>query len=300
METLLEEIDRDKLLLIFAIWLVVVGMASFFYTSIEQFRRKRKLELLGLSEHSDSQPKKNVFKDWLTTLSLLFAASKHEIEEKFVAAGFYDTKYAHLFLPLKYVFLVIGTATIIGASLYLNVPASSYATWCALWLITVIILPDVYLARRSKALQKKLSDRLPYLLDLMGVCVQTGMTIESSFSYLAQEMLGFDRDVAYMLKRTNDRANIVGLSQAIEELYDRVPTAEFRSFVMTLNQSLQYGSSIYIVLTTLAVDIREVQMLSLEEKIGKLAAKMSIPLILFIMLPIVILITAPGIMRMMS
>jgi tight adherence protein C len=41
-------------------------------------------------------------------------------------------------------------------------------------------------------------------------------------------------------------------------------------------------------------------MLGVEEKIGKLAAKMSIPLILFIMMPIVILITAPGIMRVMA
>jgi tight adherence protein C len=69
---------------------------------------------------------------------------------------------------------------------------------------------------------------------------------------------------------------------------------------MTLKQSLQYGSSIYGVLTTLAGDIRDVQMLTLEEKIGKLAAKMSVPLILFIMIPIVILIAAPGILRMMS
>ncbi|GAM73391.1 type II/IV secretion system protein tadC [Vibrio ishigakensis] len=38
----------------------------------------------------------------------------------------------------------------------------------------------------------------------------------------------------------------------------------------------------------------------MEEKIGKLAAKMSTPLILFIMFPIVILILAPGITRMMT
>jgi tight adherence protein C len=40
-------------------------------------------------------------------------------------------------------------------------------------------------------------------------------------------------------------------------------------------------------------------MLGLEERIGKLAAKMSVPLIVFIMIPIVILIAAPGVMRLM-
>lgn len=73
-----------------------------------------------------------------------------------------------------------------------------------------------------------------------------------------------------------------------------------RSFVMTLTQSMQHGSSIYRMLTVLASDVREVQMLELEEKIGKLAAKMSIPLIVFILIPIVFVIAAPGVMRLMQ
>ena len=73
-----------------------------------------------------------------------------------------------------------------------------------------------------------------------------------------------------------------------------------RSFVFSLTQSIKYGTSIQYALETLAKDIREVQVLELEEKVGKLSAKMSIPLILFIMFPVVILITAPGIMRMMA
>ena len=92
----------------------------------------------------------------------------------------------------------------------------------------------------------------------------------------------------------------MGLEQALDEMFDRVPSNEMRSFVMTLKQSIQYGSSIYEVLTNLSSEIRAVQMLSIEEKIGKLAAKMSVPLILFIMFPIVILIAAPGVMRMIN
>ncbi|NOI26317.1 hypothetical protein F0243_24565 [Vibrio mediterranei] len=59
------------------------------------------------------------------------------------------------------------------------------------------------------------------------------------------------------------------------------------------------GSSIYDILIDLAEDIRATSNLELEEKIGKLSAKMSIPLILLIMMPIVILIIAPGLMRLM-
>lgn len=102
------------------------------------------------------------------------------------------------------------------------------------------------------------------------------------------------------MERIDERSRIVSMDKALDEAYLHIPTSEMRSFVMTLKQSLRYGSSIYTTLTTLSSDIRQVTMLTVEERIGKLAAKMSIPLILFIMMPIVILIAVPGVMRMMS
>ena len=131
------------------------------------------------------------------------------------------------------------------------------------------------------------------------MCVQTGMTVESSINYLSSEIQGLDRDLSHTVNLVNNRAQLVGMEKALDEFYERFPLSEVRSFVLTLKQSLQYGSSIYSVLNDLASDIREVRMLALEEKVGKLSAKMSVPLILFILIPIVVLIAAPGIMRLM-
>ena len=301
MDVVLVWLSQSGAQIVLAIWLVVVGVTSVVYVGYDQIRKKNRLKKFGLvpcaeKEKSGTEKTEKIAK-YVTNL---FAASENDISDKFIAAGIYDTGYAHLFVPAKYALLLVGGAVIGFAGIQAGLPTLKLVASVLGWVIAAIIIPDIYLDIRTKGLQRKLSNQLPYLLDLMGVCVQTGMTIEAAMSYLAQEMISFDRDLAYMLKRTNDRAQIVGLEQSLEELYQRVPTSEIRSFIMTLNQSLQYGSSIYKVLTTLAVDIREVQMLNLEEKIGKLAAKMSVPLILFIMIPIVILITAPGIMRMMN
>lgn len=266
---------------------------------ISSFRRKRKLEKIGLAEEEIKHDGEDLLHDIGGTLSGLLAASEDDIEAKFTAAGFYNSKWTYLFLPLKYTLLTFGVVIGIALYFYSGIELQKILLTCLFWIIAVIILPDAYLAFRSRKIRQRISSQLPYLLDLMAVCVQTGMTIESTMAYLAIEIVGFDKDLAYMLKKTNDRARIVGLEQALEELYERVPTAEIRSFVMTINQSLQYGSSIYKVLTTLATDIRETHMLSLEEKVGKLSAKMSAPLVLFIMFPIVILIIAPGIARLM-
>ncbi len=232
-------------------------------------------------------------------LTTLLVAEKSEVEEKFESAGYYKFPYAAYYMPAKYAVLVAGLIGIYFLSEKMSWGMSSGVIAVAFWLIIAVILPDAILARKAANLRNKLSNSLPFLLDLLGVCVQTGMTVEAALSYLSKEMAGFDRDLTQLITRTDERSKIVGLEKALDEMYRDVPTNEIRSFVMTLKQSMKYGTSIYHVLITLAVDIREVQMLGIEEKIGKLSAKMSVPLILFIMLPIVILIVAPGIMRML-
>lgn len=242
----------------------------------------------------------NSTREWVGFLNKVFSTNPKEVGEKLIAAGFYHPKLAQWFITLKYSMLFLGIVSVLVISAYFDLKASNLIVITAVWLIAVIIVPDSYLAMRAKSKARYISSRLPYLLDLMAVCVQTGMSIEFAMRYLAVEMEGFDHDVSFMLKRVNDRAKLSSLEVALNELLVRVPTPEMRSFVMTLSQSLQYGSSIYGVLTTLSKDIREVQLLTIEEKIGKLAAKMSVPLILFIMMPIVILVAAPGVLRMMN
>ncbi|NLS13076.1 type II secretion system F family protein [Vibrio sp. SM6] len=261
--------------------------------------RQRRLQRYGLST-AKSMRGHQLLHSFNSVIGSVVSLSESDVREKMIAAGIYHGRFDKWLFPLKYGVLTLGALGLMFAWLQGQLEPSRLLLYASVWMVVCLLGPDWYLTMRKHNLQRGVSDRLPYLLDLMGVCVQTGMTIESSMRYLAAEMESFDPDLAYMLKKTNERAMLVGIEAALNELYDRIPTAEIRSFVMTLSQSLQYGSSISNVLATLSVDIREIQMLNLEEKIGKLAAKMSVPLILFIMLPIVVLITAPGILRLMS
>ncbi len=263
---------------------------------------KRKMFLTQLSLKSESNRMAG-FVEFVSekVTKPVVESNNQEINEKFKRAGISTkSKWVNFYMPIKYGALMLGCLGIYIYSLQSDMSTTALVAFMACWLIACIILPDAILDSRGKARVLRVSQQLPYLLDLLAVCVQTGMTIESAMNYLSKEMAGFDKELAGLLKRTNDRSRLVGMQKALDELYEDIPSSEMRSFVMTLKQSLQYGSSIYGVLTTLAGDIRDVQMLTLEEKIGKLAAKMSVPLILFIMVPIVILIAAPGILRMMS
>ncbi len=280
---------------------VSIGVYAVLLLAYVSQSKQRSQGLRWLERGAEVKKKKQRFLTWLAnSIRSAFSATEREMQNKFLAAGFYNTKYAVYYMPSKYLMLIVGLLTIFVLSKEFLWTTQNLGIGMAVWVVMVLIAPDSYLAMRTRSLRKTVSEKLPYLIDLLAVCVQTGMTIEAAMMYLSREMKSFDKDLGFLLTKTNDRTQIVGLEVALQELYDRVPTNEMRSFIMTLNQSLQYGTSIYDVLTNLSFEIREVQMLGLEEKIGKLAAKMSVPLILFIMFPIVILIAAPGIMRMMN
>jgi len=261
-----------------------------------QTKQRARMHRLLQSEQVETEARKK----FRLAMNKISAENKQEFEQKLEQAGIYNRGIAIYYLPAK--FGVIALSVGIAAFMVMS---DSWTLEDVLLpvmgiLVSVIVVPDMVLASKKRTVERNVGRELPYLIDLMAVCVQTGMTLESALAYLADELQGFDKHLAFHIKKTAERARLTGLESALTELAVRINTQEVRSFTFTLLQSLQHGSSIYQVLITLSKDIREVQMLETEEKIGSLSAKMSVPLIIFIMMPIVILIIAPGVMRLMQ
>ena len=270
--------------------LIVLFLSLFFLIidSVQAEQRRQKLANY-LATDAIKPPSR------LNRFFIRFGKEHHdELEQKLIEAGYYNTKWAKFYFPAKV--LVLGVVSIL--ILMGDMTSSNQLLVAITSLITVIVLPDTLLQVRRKILIRKTSSQLPYLLDMMSVCVQTGMTIEAGLAYLALELAEFDSDLCYQIKRTSDSGKIHGIEKALNDLSERIPTPAVRSFVLTIIQNLQYGTSVAQILSDLAEDMRKEQMLTVEEKVGKLSAKMSVPLILFIMFPIVILILAPSIMQM--
>lgn len=287
---------NNQIALFFALSLLVFGGWIIGAVLLKSIRRKKALNKFagkGLDGERDG------FEKFEQYMPKVLSANKADIEDMFKSAGYYDFKFASLYMPAKYISGALGAGLVLmfGPDSWSN--AALYIT-CGIWLVLCISVPDMVIGDKGNKLKKRVSAQLPYMIDLLAMCVKTGMTIESSLKYLAEEMQGFDKHLSHTLSKMNTRSRIVGLDVALDELYQRIPTNSMRSFTMTLKQSLHYGSSIYEVLTTLSADIREVTLLETEEKMGKLASKISIPMILFHMFPIVPLVVGPPIMRFFS
>ncbi|ATM94444.1 Type II/IV secretion system protein TadC,associated with Flp pilus assembly [Yersinia frederiksenii] len=171
---------------------------------------------------------------------------------------------------------------------------------CLIIIIAVIIIPGIVRKYIVNARIEKIERDMPLFVDLLAICVQSGLTIESSLKFLAENVGDINDNFVPFLDRLVKKIEVNGLEAGLTHLQKELPSREVSMLCVTLQQSLRYGSSIYEYLMELSSEMRELQLLKTEEIIGKLSAKMSIPLVLFFMFPVVIIIAAPGIMRVMS
>ncbi|MDN2480404.1 type II secretion system F family protein [Vibrio agarivorans] len=267
--------------------LMLAGVILIFDVMRRQRRDKRMTRLFSQGKAPD---KPSRFGSFIVKFGKQY---RGELEQKLRDAGIHSPGLAKYYFPFKFllVFILIALVMLLDRSLLTKLMFGVSGA------VAIIIIPDIILDMRKRWIVRKVSRNLPYLLDMMAVCIQTGMTIEASFAYLAKELQGFDKDLCYQIKKTSDAGKLYGIEKALTDLAERLPSAEMSSFVLTIIQNIQYGSSVSNILSSLAEDMRKIQILNIEEKMGKLSAKMSIPLILLIMFPIVILILAPGFMQ---
>ncbi|MCY9843645.1 type II secretion system F family protein [Vibrio caribbeanicus] len=277
--------------------LVLTLTFSFFLSLILIFifeSMKLKVKISKLTLNSFHEEKNKIF-----YMISRINYDKDDLEKRLFSAGFYHPMILKLYYPLKYIIMFLFSACILISFIVGIISLYDLFLYNVISVLMIFFIPDKIIGLRIKSNIKNISSRLPFLLDLMNVCVHTGMTIESSLEYLAKELQLVDRQLARVVTLTVERAKIVGLDKALQEFYDLVPTSESQSMVMTLVQSLQFGSSVGAVLSTLSKDIRELNMMDIEEKIGKMGAKMTMPLVVFIMIPMLVLIVAPKVMRVM-
>lgn len=166
--------------------------------------------------------------------------------------------------------------------------------------IAVIMLPGMVTSYLVNVRIKAINNDLPLMIDIMAMCIQSGMTVEKSLSHIANNINAINQDMSVMVQRVVAMAEVSGISGALDEMSLKIPGQEMRLFCTTLQQSVKFGSSVYQVLIELSGEIRSMQLLATEEKVASLSAKMTMPMILFIMFPLLLIVAGPGFIGMMS
>ena len=151
-------------------------------------------------------------------------------------------------------------------------------------------LPDITLSRMAKWRQDRIDSGIPDALDLLVVCAEAGLALETAMERISVEMASSHRQLAEELALTSAEIRMLPERvQALENLAARTGVMSARIIATTLSQTFRYGTPLAQALRILANEMRTTRLLAFEARAGQLPVMLTIPMILFI-LPCVFLI----------
>ena len=155
--------------------------------------------------------------------------------------------------------------------------------------------PDIYLSNVTQKRRTSLRRAFPNTLDLLLICVESGMSIEHAVRKVGKEIGAESVPMAEELTLT--AAELSYLSdrrQAYENLGTRTGTDHIKGIVTALIQAEQYGTPMGTALRVLAQESREGRMLEAEKKAASLPPKLTVPMIIFFLPVLFAIIATPA------
>lgn len=142
------------------------------------------------------------------------------------------------------------------------------------------LAPAIFVEKRKEARINRLRAAFPDALDLMVVCVESGLALPQAIERVAEEMAVSQSELAEDLALVNAevRAGIPS-AVALQHLADRTGLEDLRGLVSLLSQSIRFGSSVADTLRIYAEEFRDRRTQAAEERAAKIGTKLVFPLI---------------------
>ncbi len=157
-------------------------------------------------------------------------------------------------------------------------------------------LPNVFLknlvSKRQQSIQAAWSDAL----DLLLICVESGMSIEGAITRVSAEIGMQSPELAEELTLTNAELSYLGdRIKAFDNLGKRTAMETVKSVTTSLIQSERYGTPMGSALRVLAQENRDLRMQAAEKKAASLPPKLTVPMVLFFLPVVFVVLLGPAI-----
>jgi tight adherence protein C len=162
-------------------------------------------------------------------------------------------------------------------------------------------LPLMILKNKIQRRQLSIKRAFPDTLDLLLICVESGMSIEAAFRKVSDEV--GTQSVALAEELTLTTAELSYLPdrrQAYENLAKRINLDGVKSVCMALQQAERYGTPLATMLRVMAQENRDMRMAEAEKKAAGLPPKLTVPMILFFLPVLFIVILGPAAIKVMA
>ncbi|MBL8582629.1 MAG: type II secretion system F family protein [Rhizobiaceae bacterium] len=142
--------------------------------------------------------------------------------------------------------------------------------------------PILYVTNRATKRKQSIQLAWPDALDLMLICVESGMSVEAAFRKVSEEIGAQSVALAEEFVLTNaELSYLQDRKTAYENLAHRTGLESVKSVTQALIQAERYGTPVAQALRVLASESRDMRMNAAEKKAAALPPKLTVPMILF-------------------
>ncbi len=162
-------------------------------------------------------------------------------------------------------------------------------------------LPRIFVQRAKTVQRRRIFRELPDTIDLLVIGLEAGLSLDAALLRVSREM----RNMAPTVSREFDRYLLesqggIPRNDALLNIKKRSPAEGLRAVVDVLLQSVKFGTDMGAALRAYAESMRHQRVILAQEKAAKVAPKLTIPMILFILPALIIVILGPGAIRLLE
>lgn len=156
-------------------------------------------------------------------------------------------------------------------------------------------LPGIFVNNLIQRRQQAVGSAFPDALDLLLICVQSGMSIEAAFGKVANEIGEQSIELAEEMSLTTAELSYLPERRlAYENLGKRTGAPAIKAVSTALGQAERYGTSISTALRVMAKESRDMRMSEAERKAAALPPKLTVPMIVFFLPVLFVAILGPA------
>jgi tight adherence protein C len=242
-----------------------------------------------------------VIKQIVERLKLAQGKNFEELRIKLKRAGYHSRDAMFVYLFLKFALLALFGFG--GFFFLVLVPIVSIKPQMRMLILIALALfgyalPDIVVKNKWQKRESLLRKAMPDALDLMVICAEAGLGLDSSFERVGREIANATPELAEEIGLTAVELNFLpDRTKALKGLAERAPLPGIVALVNTLIQTEKYGTPLAQALRVLSGEMREERMMMAEEKAARLPAILTVPMILFILPPLFIVLIGPAGLR---
>ena len=272
-------------------------------TERDKMRASRISELNKDKQTKLRSAPKGVLAQIVDQLNLRKAFDSDEVRDKLRMAGFRGESPRYAFVFFRFLLPIL---MFIGSMVYFFLitvtdmpPIARLASSMGIGYIG-FYLPTLFLSNLIQRRQESIKNAFPDALDLLLICVQSGMSVEAAFGKVAKEVGSASLELAEELSLTTaELSYLQDRRTAYENLGSRTGLPGVKAVCTAMIQAERYGTPVGQALRTMAKENRDQRMAEAEKKAAALPPKLTVPMIIFNLPVLFMVIIGPAVIQVM-